>query len=82
MQFTGDKSRKYWGIGFLTLGNMGNIFLMNSAAMQEENKKNNEIILHVLPLISLVRYAVVVLVYPTLFIINFHFLHDEPNLLQ
>lgn len=40
--------------------------------------------LHVLPLISPVKYEVVVLVYPTLFIINniFILLHDEPNLLQ
>ena len=40
--------------------------------------------LHVLPLISPVKYEVVVLVYPTLFIINNIFIlqHDEPNLLQ
>lgn len=38
--------------------------------------------LHVLTLILLVRYAVVVRVHPTFYIINFHLLHDEPNLLQ
>ena len=48
---------------------------MNSAAVQKENnnnKKNNEIMLHVLTLILLVRYAVDVLVHPTIYIINFH----------
>ena len=58
--------------------------------MQEENNnnnnnnnnKNNEIILHVLPLTLLVRYAVFVRVHPSFYIINFHLLHDEPNLLQ
>ena len=56
--------------------------------MQEENNnnnnnnKNNEIILHVLPLTLLVRYAVFVRVHPSFYNINFHLLHDEPNLLQ
>ena len=70
MQFTGDKSIIYWGIEFLGNGNMGNIFLINSAAVQEENNnnnKNNEIMLHVLPLTLLVRYAVFVRVHPTFY---------------